>query len=335
MRIKRCRMCGKEFTAQYGNEQFCSDECRTRSMKESKRATSYRKLGWSPHEINCVVCGKPFMPRSRNTKACSEECRKINARNRDQKKLEQQHIEQYGSIEAWENHLEQAKAYALQMAREVKAKQPKKPKPQKQWYTGECVVCGKEFKTLNQMQRTCSTQCSKKLKYARKHHRIKKEQMVDKDITLEALYRRDSGVCYLCGEVCDWNDYDKDTNRVGDNYPSIDHIIPIARGGLHSWTNIRLAHFKCNVAKSDTLLDGTEELIPKNAYQFKRDVQPRKKQVDQYTKEGEWIASYSSTAEAERITGIPCKSIQHCARGERTSSHGFVWKYPPLTPSEG
>lgn len=321
MRIKRCRMCGKEFTAQYGNEGFCSDECRTRSIKESKRATSYRKMGWSPHEINCVVCGKPFMPRSRNTKACSEECRKINARNRDQKKLERQRIEQYGSLEAYKETLHN-KIVDRNKARA-------KPKPPKKWYTGECVVCGKEFQTLNQTQRTCSTQCSKKLKYARKQHRIKKEQIVDKDITLEALYRRDSGVCYLCGGECDWNDCDKENNKIGDNYPSIDHIIPISRGGLHSWANIRLAHFKCNVAKSDTLLDGTEELIPKNAYQFKRDVQPRKKQVDQYTKEGEWIASYSSTAEAERITGIPCKSIQHCARGERTSSHGFVWKYHP------
>lgn len=35
----------------------------------------------------------------------------------------------------------------------------------------------------------------------------------------------------------------------GDNYPSVDHIVPLAKGGLHSWDNVQLAHFKCNTLK--------------------------------------------------------------------------------------
>ena len=45
-----------------------------------------------------------------------------------------------------------------------------------------------------------------------------------------------------------------DINNVfvaGDNYPSVDHIKPISKGGTHTWDNIQLAHRYCNTIKSD------------------------------------------------------------------------------------
>lgn len=33
------------------------------------------------------------------------------------------------------------------------------------------------------------------------------------------------------------------------NYPTIEHIIPISNGGVHSWDNVKLAHFRCNCKK--------------------------------------------------------------------------------------
>ena len=78
----------------------------------------------------------------------------------------------------------------------------------------------------------------------------------DSDITLEKLYERDKGVCYLCGGLCNWNDSEtKDgTFYAGNTYPSVDHIRPIAKGGAHTWDNIRLAHRWCNSIKSDSPL---------------------------------------------------------------------------------
>lgn len=186
-------------------------------------------------------------------------------------------------------------------------------------------MCGKEFRTLNPKQVTCSKECGKKLKYARQQHRIPKAQLIDNDITLEALYRRDAGVCYLCGGLCDWDD--KHDNVVGANYPSIDHIIPIARGGLHSWGNVRLAHHLCNAVKGASLIENADDLIPANAYEFKKDVQPIRKATEQYTTGGELVAVYPSTADAERVTGIKQRGIQNCARGERRTYKGYVWKY--------
>jgi 5-methylcytosine-specific restriction endonuclease McrA len=79
--------------------------------------------------------------------------------------------------------------------------------------------------------------------------------MVDKGITLEKLFRRDRGQCYICGGICDWNDFSIKDNAfiAGQTYPSIDHVKPLAKGGEHSWDNVKLAHFVCNSLKSDKI----------------------------------------------------------------------------------
>lgn len=86
------------------------------------------------------------------------------------------------------------------------------------------------------------------------------------------------------------------------------------------------------MAKSNELIPGIEEMVPQNAYEFK-EVKPRKKTVEQYDTEGNLIAQYESTAEAERITKIPQKSIQKCSQGRQKTSHGYVWKYGVYPPN--
>ena len=39
----------------------------------------------------------------------------------------------------------------------------------------------------------------------------------------------------------------------GNNYPSIDHVIPVSKGGTHTWDNVKLAHRHCNTMKSNDL----------------------------------------------------------------------------------
>ena len=226
----------------------------------------------------CVVCGKAFTTWLPQKKTCSDECKEVHKKNRDKGRVrnskktpEEQHeryiVRKYGTIENYQKWLsEQEKLkQELKQKREQEqlAKRKAYEKQLEDWHIarearkeanhrfGTCVVCGASFETYNPAQKTCSQECGKRLKHAHKHKRIPKNQLVDKDITLEALYKRDSGVCYLCGKLCDWDD--KDGNIVGPNYPSIDHMIPISRGGLHAWTNVKLAHFECNWKKSDAL----------------------------------------------------------------------------------
>lgn len=104
-------------------------------------------------------------------------------------------------------------------------------------YIKSCLCCGEEY-----IEHTKSIYCSKCRNRIRKKHSYK---------SLKQLYKRDKGICHICGGLCDWNDkqYDKDTIIVGETYPSIDHIIPISKGGTDEWNNLGLAHFKCNWVK--------------------------------------------------------------------------------------
>ena len=65
-------------------------------------------------------------------------------------------------------------------------------------------------------------------------------------ITLAKLYERDAGVCWICGQLCDFG-ADSNSNL----YPSIDHVLPISKGGKDEWSNIKLAHRLCNSMRGD------------------------------------------------------------------------------------
>ena len=54
------------------------------------------------------------------------------------------------------------------------------------------------------------------------------------------------------------------------------------------------------------------------------------KAVIQLSKDGEFIAEYSSIHEAERQTECQHQSICECCKGERKSTGGFIWKYKEI-----
>lgn len=98
----------------------------------------------------------------------------------------------------------------------------------------------------------CAKLADRKVREIKRRHKIS-AAMVDHDITIQKLFQRDNGICYLCGKMCDWDDKEirNETIVCGNQYPSIDHVIPLANGGLHSWDNVKLAHRICNSLKAD------------------------------------------------------------------------------------
>jgi hypothetical protein len=49
--------------------------------------------------------------------------------------------------------------------------------------------------------------------------------------------------------------------------------------------------------------------------------------VNQYSKDGTFIAQYPSLMEASRQTGVNFGNISHCCKGHYKTSGGFIWKY--------
>lgn len=61
------------------------------------------------------------------------------------------------------------------------------------------------------------------------------------DVRREEIARRDNHTCHICGK---W---------VSVHEASLDHVVPLAKGGEHTHSNIRLAHKVCNSKKGDRL----------------------------------------------------------------------------------
>lgn len=71
----------------------------------------------------------------------------------------------------------------------------------------------------------------------------------DKTISLRLLICRDNGICQICGKPVDMADIKN--GHIGRHYPTLDHIIPLSKGGSHTWDNVQLAHMGCNAGKCD------------------------------------------------------------------------------------
>ena len=66
------------------------------------------------------------------------------------------------------------------------------------------------------------------------------------DVAYEDIFYRDNGTCKICGLPVP---FDK---HIDDNWgATIDHIVPLSKGGEHSIKNCQLAHRICNSLKSD------------------------------------------------------------------------------------
>lgn len=116
----------------------------------------------------------------------------------------------------------------------------------------QCINCGTSYIGKSKF---CSDECRKRRLNQRHDNRIKMKRKGD--ITLDKLYKRDNGMCWICGESCNYSDCRTDNKGnfiVGKNYPSIDHVYPLSKGGLHTWDNVKLAHHYCNTVKNDKVV---------------------------------------------------------------------------------
>lgn len=73
----------------------------------------------------------------------------------------------------------------------------------------------------------------------------RRAQMATSDIGLFTelqVFERDGWTCWICDEPVERMPYRKRAPRMA----SVDHVVPLARGGSHTLDNVRCTHLDCN-----------------------------------------------------------------------------------------
>lgn len=111
-----------------------------------------------------------------------------------------------------EHHLARVRAYA-------RATRPLRTAKEREW-------------RQNNPERTKQIYRAHSLRY-----RAQLAEAFVENVEPSVLYERDEGRCGICGEPVGRDDF------------QVDHIVPISRGGEHSYANTQIAHRFCNQSK--------------------------------------------------------------------------------------
>ena len=182
-----CVICGKLFKPRSDKAgKCCSSEC-------AKQYTKQYLTKYSKDECICRYCGNKFKVMRTQLKGlyCSHECHikqlKHDKDIRDKEKLRAK-------------ELSEAKITVRYLVKECNNTLDK-------WKVFDCKECGKEYFTTGKNRCFCSNECANKYNW-RAHDnkkRYNKNGKPDYTITLKKLYKRDKGVCNMCGKQLNFN----------------------------------------------------------------------------------------------------------------------------------
>jgi 5-methylcytosine-specific restriction endonuclease McrA len=119
----------------------------------------------------------------------------------------------------------------------------KKPRTQRTFRCAQCHgVVASSIK-----KRYCSKKCSSLINWRTQKHKRrawKRDGQRGESIGLPELLKRDKYICGLCHRKI------KESLRYPHpQSPSLDHIVPLSKGGSHEWKNVQSSHHACNQAK--------------------------------------------------------------------------------------
>jgi HNH endonuclease len=277
---KTCEICGSPFLA-IGTAAYCSEPCRAEGVKQKKQDRAALLFP----DLKCKRCGESFTPKregrvGKTPEFCSKSCAKrswgddhatITAECRTCEKaylvaLSPLNSGVYCSEECRDQPVPckhcgqhyikadiqqrycsdacqaEAQRRATKIARSAKGLRLTAP-----FIELKCVECGKAHQANILLDRMyCSDKCARRV--VKRNRRARLRSAFVEHVFLDHLLERDGGICQLC-----MLPVDRDAVVPEVMAPTVDHIIPLAKGGEHSNANCQLAHFLCNSLKSDTL----------------------------------------------------------------------------------
>lgn len=228
-----CTTCGVIFVGNKGNK-YCSIDCKKNNMK--KRRQNYKNT--------CEICNTDFESKTPISKYCSKECRNIWTKENPRHENECLNCNcKFKTNDA------NKKYCSLDCSIEDRSVNP----------IVTCECCKKDFrKKTSNAGKFCSRDCflknigadkwqtKQKICDASHIRRAKKTGAYYERFDIEEIFNRDKWTCQLCG-----GEVDRFEPYPGKKSASLDHVIPLSKGGTHTPANVQLAHLICNLKKSD------------------------------------------------------------------------------------
>lgn len=87
------------------------------------------------------------------------------------------------------------------------------------------------------------------LNHNAKRRALIKNATVVESVNRQDIYKRDKGICQLCFQHVSLKDM------------AMDHVIPLSKGGAHSYQNIVLTHHACNASKGNRAVPQQQRLF--------------------------------------------------------------------------
>lgn len=238
--------CKRRYNADRARETMRQRRATKPEVKERERASRQA----NKISIMCAQCGREAEVTKRTAKYCSHECSydaRFGAdRPRDQysgltKAERDALVASRRQCDARRKRADARRHRAMRRAERAKAG----TRGSGVMCAGRCIRCGEPF------VRRCTTptgHCSKRC-YQRDRHaarRALRRSPGASTVSRWQIFERDGWACHICG-----GPVARDATVPDPAAPTLDHVVPIARGGDHSEGNLKTAHFYCNSVKGD------------------------------------------------------------------------------------
>lgn len=218
--VQECEACGAEFTPKRkGRNTACSRACGFEVQRERRAIQSIRRRVLEQKRPKfCRVCFA--RPAGRGGVTCGGACSEV-----------------WNNTLSWINW-DANRGEILTAMRE--RYEPKEP--------GDCPDCGAR---MSSAKRNFCGACSDARGRARRdamnaRRRSRVRGSTTAAVRRRQIFERDGWRCRLCGKPVP-----QDRQAPHPLSATLDHIIPLAKGGAHEPKNVQLAHFACNSAKGD------------------------------------------------------------------------------------
>lgn len=117
----------------------------------------------------------------------------------------------------------------------------------KSYFQRVCAWCLAPFTPAAVHQKFCSDKHNNIAKAVRRKARLRGAS-VGEPVSRWEIYERDGGFCGLCRQAVD-----RGLRWPHPGSASVDHVVPITRGGKDAANNLQLAHLGCNLRKQNKL----------------------------------------------------------------------------------